>query len=642
MERTSVAQAARTALAACALAALAVSGVQAQKAVASTKAGSLPNLADMSLEQLGSIEVTSVSGRAEPLQLAAASIYVITSEDIRRSAATSLAEVLRLAPNLQVAQSSAGGYAISARGFNNEIANKLLVLIDGRSVYSNLLSGVFWDATAVMLDDIDRIEVISGPGGTIWGANAVNGVINVISREAAATQGTLVSVVRSARGGREAVRWGGALGESGHMRLYGLTTERDNTRLASGLERLDDARRHQVGFRADLTGDTSQLTLQGDAYRAGDAPYGNLSPKLRGGNLLARWNSRLADGSPYKLQAYYDRAERDEGTQIRNSSTNVGLEFTHEPRMPAGHQLIWGAGYRRGMDVDAPSVLVRMNPAERRLTWAHLFAQHQVKLGQRWQLTLGAKAERNSYTGVELLPNARLAFQHSARDMTWVAASRAVRAPSRIDRDFYFPGNAPFIITGGPNFKSETADVFELGHRGQVGQTVTYSVTAFRQYYKGLRAGTGTLPTTIENQIEGPGQGLEAWAQWQATPTWRLAGGYTSLRKHLRFTSRAAADATSIANLGNDPRQQWSLRSSLNLGARGEFDVMVRQVGALPVPVVPRYTAVDARVAMRLTPGLELSLLLQNLFDKRHVEFNEAGSASQIERKIYVKAVWQL
>ncbi len=607
-----------------------------------TETVSLLNLADLSLEQLGNIEVTSVSGRAEPLSSAAASVFVITAQDIRRSTATSLPEVLRLAPNLQVAQSSAGGYAISARGFNNEIANKLLVLIDGRSVYSNLLSGVFWDANAVMLDDIDRIEVISGPGGTIWGANAVNGVINVITKDAADTQGTLVSVTRSTDGGREAVRWGGALSETGHIRLYGLTDERDNTRLASGVERLDDTRRHQVGFRVDLRGDASQLTLQGDAYRAGDAPFSNLAPKLRGGNLLARWNSRFSDGSPYKLQAYYDTAERDEATQIRNTSTNMDLEFTHEPLMPGGHQLIWGAGYRGGKDVDIPSLLVRMNPAERKLSWAHLFAQHQVKLGQRWQFTLGAKAERNSYTGTELLPNARLAFQHSPSDMTWMAASRAVRAPSRIDRDFFFPGNAPFVIAGGPNFQSETADVLELGHRGQIGPSVTYSITAFRQYYKGLRAGIpGTSPTTVENQIEGPAQGVEAWGSWQATRDWRLSAGYTSLRKHLRFSS-GATDATSIPNLGNDPGQQWSLRSSLNIGPRSEFDVMVRHVGALLSPVVPRYTAVDARLGWRLSPDLELSVLVQNLFDKRHVEFNAAGVASQIERRLYLKAVWQL
>ncbi|MDB5868577.1 MAG: hypothetical protein JWP96_909 [Polaromonas sp.] len=605
-------------------------------------AANSPSLADLSLEELGAIQVTSVSGRAEPLQNAASAVFVITHDDIRRSAATSLPEVLRLAPNLQVAQVSAGSYAISARGFNNDIANKLLVLIDGRSVYSTLFSGVFWDANAVMLDDIERIEVISGPAGTLWGANAVNGVINVITRDAAATQGTLVSVARSASGGREAVRWGGALGESGHIRLYGLINDRGNTRLASGAERKDADSRRQVGFRADWKEGLSQLTLQGDAYEGGDDSSSNLAPRLHGGNLLARWSSRFANGSPYHLQAYYDTAARDETTVLRNQVSNVDLQFTHEPPMPAGQQLLWGARYRRALDANQPTALVLFNPEERLLSWAHLFAQHQLQLGERWKLTLGAKAERNSYTGVELLPSARLAFQHSPQHMSWLAASRAVRAPSRIDRDFFFPGKAPFFIAGGPNFQSETASVMELGHRGQLGAGLTYSVTAFRQYYKGLRAGIpGSLPVTVENQIEGPGQGFEAWAQWQVDAGWRLAAGYAGLRKHLRFTS-GATDANSIPNLGNDPKHQWNLRSSLNLGARSELDVIVRHVGALPSPAVPAYTAVDARLAWRISPALELSLMAQNLLDRRHVEFNAAGAASQIERRVLLKAVWQL
>ncbi|MDB5742197.1 MAG: hypothetical protein JWR68_512 [Polaromonas sp.] len=605
---------------------------------------SLPiaSLADLSLEQLSEIQVTSVSGRAEPLQNAASSVFVITHDDIRRSAATTLPEALRLAPNLQVAQVSAGRYAISARGFNNDIANKLLVLIDGRSVYSTLFSGVFWDANAVMLDDVERIEVISGPGGTLWGANAVNGVINVITRDAAATQGTLVSVVRSAPGGRAAVRWGGALGETGHLRLYGLADDRDHTRLGSGASRNDGDSRRQVGFRADWEAGPSRLTVQGDAYRGGDYPSSGLAPRLRGGNLLASWSSRFANGSPYRLQAYYDTAERDETTVLRNSVASVDLQFTHEPAMPPGQQLLWGAGYRRARDANQTTALVLFAPPERLLSWANVFVQHQVDLSDRWKLTVGAKAERNSYTGVEFLPSARLAFQHSPRHMSWMGASRAVRAPSRIDRDFYLPARAPFLIAGGSNFQSETANVLELGHRGQLQADVTYAVTAFRQYYKGLRAGIpGRIPTTVENQIEGPGQGLETWVQWQVNPDWRLAAGYTGMRKHLRFSS-GAADAFSISNLGNDPQGQWNLRSSLNLGSRGEFDLIVRHVGALPSPAVAAYTAVDARLAWRVSPTLELSLLGQNLLDGQHVEFNALGVASQIERRVLLKAVWQL
>ncbi|MES2280183.1 MAG: TonB-dependent receptor [Pseudomonadota bacterium] len=605
-------------------------------------ATSFASLADLSLEQLSNLQVTSVSGRGEPLKTAAASVFVITSEDIRRSAATSLPEVLRLAPNLQVAQSSGGSYAISARGFNNEIANKLLVLIDGRTLYSNLLSSVFWDANAVMLEDVERIEVISGPGGTIWGANAVNGVINVITRDAASTQGTLAAVTRSSKGGREAVRFGGTLGESGHFRIYGLTTDTDSTRLANGAERADDSRRDQAGFRADLQVGSSKLTLQGDMYRAGEYPSTGLKPKLSGGNLLARWSGHFQDGSPYQVQGYYDTASRDETTTLRNTSRNLSVDFTHEPVMPVGQHLLWGGGYRRGEDLNDPSVQVLFNPPNRGLSWTNFFVQHQSQLGDKWQLTAGVKAERNSYTGTELLPSARLAYQHSAESMTWTALSRAVRAPSRIDRDFFFPGKAPFLIVGGPNFQSEIANVMELGHRGQIASSFTYSGTLFRQYYKGLRAGIqGQLPVTVENQIEGSGQGLEAWAQWQATPDWRLSGGYFGLRKDLRFSS-GATDVNSIPNLGNDPRYQWTFRSSHNLGARTELDFLVRSVGELPSPVVPRYTSLDARLAFRVSPALELSLLAQNLFDRRHVEFNAAGVASQIERRIFLRAVWKL
>lgn len=603
----------------------------------------LLQLADLSLEQLSNIEVTSVAGRRQSLQEAASSIYVISSDDIRRSAATSLPEALRLAPNLQVAQVSAGRWAISARGFNNAIANKLLVLIDGRTVYSTLFSGVIWDAQQVMLEDVERIEVISGPGGTLWGANAVNGIINVIMRPAVATQGPLASVLRSNSGGRESVRWGGRLGDSGHVRLHGLATDRDNTRLESGADLDDASSQQQVGFRADWRFGPSELTLQGDAYRGGSEPYSNLSPRLRGGNLLVRWTDQLADGSTYKLQAHYDHAARDEVTVFRNTARTTDLQFTYEPKLQTtGRQFLWGAGYRRSEDVNLPSEVVLFRPQERLLSWAHLFAQHQLQLGERWQLTLGAKGERNSYTGLEFLPNARLAYLHSPHTTTWAAASRVVRAPARLDRELFFPGRAPFLVAGGAGFESETANVLEIGHRGQIESTFSYSATLFQQYYKGLRGGIpGQVPTVISNQIEGASRGVEAWASWQATPDWRLSAGLLNQRKNLRFSS-GASDLTSIPNLGNDPRFQWQLRSSLSLGPRSEFDLMVRQVGALPPPVVPRYTAVDARLALRVRPGFELSLLGQNLFDSKHVEFNAAARASQIERRVFIKATWQL
>jgi iron complex outermembrane recepter protein len=607
---------------------------------AGARAQQTASLADLSLEQLSNLEVTSVAGRAENIMDAAASIYVITADDIRRSAATSLPEALRLAPNLQVATLNAAQYSISARGFNNAIGNKLLVLIDGRTVYSPLFSGVFWDANDVMLEDVDRIEVVSGPGGTLWGANAVNGVINIITRPAAATQGALATVARSGSGGYEAARWGGKLGEAGHYRVYALTMDHADTRRADGLARPDSATKDQAGFRSDWESRAGQFTVQGDAYTGGKYPANNLAPRQSGENLLARWSGGFANGSPFKLQAYVDHAKRDDVTLFRDEATTLDLQFSHEPTLGPGRQLLWGAGLRHTRDVTNASTTLVFAPGERSLSWANAFAQYDLKVGDKATFTAGAKAEHNVYTGWEFLPNARLEYKHSANHTTWAAVSRAVRAPARLDRDFFVPATPPFAINGGPNFVSEIATVAEIGHRGAVGHALSYSVTAFRQHYTHLRSGSA-VPATLINQIEGNVDGVEAWGTWQAAPAWRLSAGLLELHKDLNST-RGTPDPSGVAGLGNDPRRQWNLRSSLDIGARGEFDVLVRHVGALPSPAVQAYTAVDARWAWRVSPSLELSALAQNLFDPRHVEFNAVGAASQIERKILVKATWKL
>lgn len=620
-----------------AVAALLILLMQGARATAPVTVSSL---ADLTLEQLSNLEVTSVSGRPESLRDAAASIYVITGEEIRRSAATSLPEALRLAPNLQVARLNAAQYAISARGFNNAIGNKLLVLVDGRTVYSPLFSGVFWDHNDVVLEDVDRIEVISGPGGTLWGANAVNGVINVITRSAAATRGTLVSVVRSTAGGYEMARWGGSLGPSADLRLYALAMDHDNTVRADRVERPDAASKRQVGFRLDGSAAAGEYTLQGDAYEGGKYPANNLAPKLSGGNLLARWSGRLRDGSPFKLQGYLDYADRNDVVGFRDRSTTADVQFTHEPRLGEGHQLLWGVGWRRMRGSNDASAAVAFLPAEKTLDWTSVFAQHDLRWRDKWQLTLGAKIEHNGYTGTEFLPSARVSYKHSADNMSWGALSRAVRAPARLDREFFSPGKAPYAIAGGPNFISEVAKVLEIGHRGFVAPGISYSVTGFHQRYEHLRSGSLTaLPVTLVNQIRGHVNGVEAWGSWQATQDWRLAAGYLALRKNL-MTTRGVPDPGGIANLGNDPREQWSLKSNYTLG-RAEFDLIVRHVGALPSPAVASYTAVDARLAFRLSPQLELSVLAQNLGDPRHVEFNAVSAASQIERRVFVQAVWR-
>lgn len=609
-------------------------------AAATAQVVSVNSLVDLSLEQLSNIEVTSVSGRSESLKEAAASIYVITSDEIRRSAAITLPQALRLAPNLQVAALNAGQYAISARGFNNAIGNKLLVLVDGRTVYSSLFSGVFWDANDVMLEDVERIEVISGPGGTLWGANAVNGVINVITKTAAATPGVFASVTRSDGGGQAVARYGGSLTSGAHYRLYALAQERTNTYRADRVQRPDSASKEQVGFRADWGLAADGFTLQGDAYKGGKDPSFNLSPKLEGANLLARWSSHFGNGSPFRIQAYADHAKRDETSVFRNQADSVDLQFSHEPQMPAGQQLLWGAAYRRTRDANDPSVggALAFLPDERTLSWSSVFAQHETDLTPGLELTLGAKLERNVYSGTELLPNARLAYKSDRTGLTWGALSRAVRAPARIDREFFVPPRPPFIVGGGPDFDSEVATVLEVGQRGFVGTDLSYSATLFRQNYDRLRSGSAGR---LVNQIAGYTSGLETWATWQAGRDWRLSAGLLELRKSLHLVA-PSTDVAGLTNLGNDPRHQWHLRSSWDFSARHRLDLMVRHVGALPSPVVPSYTAVDANWDWKVTPSFSVALLAQNLFDPRHVEFNDVAVASQIERRVFVRLAWQL
>lgn len=611
------------------------------------------DLADLSLEQLANIEVTSVSRQAERLADAPSSIYVITNEDIRRAGVTSLPEALRLAPNLQVARTSASGYAISARGFNSTTANKLLVLIDGRSVYTPLFSGVFWDAQGVMLEDIDRIEVISGPGATLWGANAVNGVINVITRPAGSTQGGLVAPGIGNREYGASFRHGGKFGPDGHYRVYGKGFERENTERADGTEVRDGWHKGQIGFRADWGGASRGLTLQGDAYtgKLDQTQPGRTS--IDGVNLLGRWNQRLAGGSDIRLQAYFDHTERDVPGTFGEKLDIFDLEFQHGIPLGASHRVLWGGGYRYARDRVQNSAVLAFLPADKNLDWANVFVQDEFMLSASVELTAGLKFESNDYTGWETLPSVRLAWKPSAEQLLWTALSRAVRAPSRLDRELFAPGNPPFRLLGGPNFRSEISNVFELGYRAQPAAAVSYSITAFYHDHDHLRSvepapgGTCVSITTpgstcvLGNLIEGTTTGVEAWAGYQATKSWRLSGGAVLLDQDLE-RKPSSLDPTGPSALGNDPAYQWQLRSAVNLTDRHEFDVIVRGVGKLPSPSVPAYTAVDARFGWRLSRDVELSLTLQNLFDAAHPEFGAAATRSEFERSLFLKLLWKM
>jgi len=602
------------------------------------------DLTDLSLEQLTNIEVTSVSRRAERLADAPASVYVITGDDIRRAGVNSLPEALRLAPNLQVARTSASGYAISARGFNSTSANKLLVLIDGRSVYTPLFSGVFWDAQDVILEDVERIEVISGPGATLWGANAVNGVINVITRSAEASQGALLGAGGGNRESGGTGRYGGKIGTDGHYRVYGKYFDRANTELASGMEVRDGAQKGQVGFRADWGGASRGFTLQGDAFtgKSDQAQPGRTS--IDGINLLGRWNQQLAGGSDIRVQGYYDHTERNIPGTFREVLDILDVEFQHGIPLAASQRLLWGGGYRYARDSVQNSAALAFLPADRNLDWANLFVQDEIKLSASMELTAGLKLESNDYTGWEYLPSVRLAWKPSADQLLWTALSRAVRAPSRLDRELFAPGNPPFtVLAGGPNFRSEISNVFEIGYRAQPVSVISYSVTAFYHEHDHLRSlepapGGGFV---FANLMEGTTKGVEAWGSYQVTGMWRLSGGIVLLDQDLE-RKPGSLDPTGPSALGNDPAYQWRLRSAMNLTDRHQFDIIVRGVGALPSPAVPAYTAVDARLGWRPSREMEFSLTLQNLFDRAHPEFGAAPGRSEYERGVFLKLLWRM
>ncbi|HEX2829642.1 MAG TPA: TonB-dependent receptor [Burkholderiales bacterium] len=609
-------------------------------------AGAEARLSDLSLEELSNVVITSVSRHDERLSDAAASVYVITGEDVRRSGARTLPEALRLAPNLQVARTGAGTYAISARGFNNALGNKLLVLIDGRTVYTPLFSGVFWDQQDVMLEDVERIEVISGPGATLWGANAVNGVINVITRSAQTTTGTLLAAGAGTRDYRAAMRYGGtfgASGASGAYRIYGKTVGLDSTTLENGTSALDGLHRNQVGFRADWSAGDNSFRLQGDAYSGKtDARAVGGSLEVSGMNLLGAWTRKLGAGSDLSVQTYYDRSERVDRIGFQGSADVFDVEAQH--RFTLGrHRILWGGGYRHARD-DLPPTLpplaIVFVPQGRTLAWKNVFVQDEIALARNVELTLGVKAESNVYTGWEYLPSARIAWKPADNRLLWGALSRAVRAPARLDRDFTFvftPLNLA-IIRGGPNFQSEVAKVAEIGYRAQPAPVLSYSITAFRHQYEKLRSGM-PAPAFIQNDIEGFANGVEAWAAVQPTARWRVTAGWSSLRQHLGAVP-GSPDPTGPIALGNDPDHQWMLRSSLNLDGGHELDVMVRRVGSLPLQaagmVVPAYTAVDARWGFHLAPGLEVSLTLQNLLDSAHPEFGTPPLRSEYRRSAFI------
>ncbi|NNG23287.1 TonB-dependent receptor plug domain-containing protein [Telluria aromaticivorans] len=607
-------------------------------------------LADYSLEQLAEIVVTSVSRQPGRLGSAAASLYVISGADIARAGATTIPEALRLAPNLQVAMTGSQEYAISARGFSSQLANKLLVLVDGRSVYSPLFSGVFWEAQDVPMMDIERIEVISGPGGTIWGTNAVNGVINIITRSAADTQGGLATVHAGNRQAGATVRYGKRLANGAHVRVYGKRDELEGAPgEAPGMDG-GSAGRRQAGFLLDWEGADQGLSISGDmmdgALRASREPRTSFS----GANLAARFNARLAGDAELRLQVYVEQARREQRGVGRSELDIFDLEAQYSKRLGERHALTWGGGYRHGRDRFANGPVLQFAPDHRHLGWTNLFVQDEASITPRLRATAGLRLEHNDYTGMELLPNLRLAWDagsdNGADAMLWAAASRTVRAPSRIDRDLLLVDPASngqrYLIAPSPGMRSETARVLELGWRAQPTTALSYSATLFYSDYAHLRTlelqGAGA-PAMFGNLGHGQVRGLEFWGSWQAARGWRLSAGAV-LQDVATGAAPASTDVSARAGLAtNDPRSYWTLRSSHELRPGLGADLMLRRVARLPQPAVPGYHELDARIAWQARPELELSLVGRNLLHARHPEFGAADLRQLAERNLFASAM---
>lgn len=586
-----------------------------------------PDLADLSLEQLGDIEITSVSRKEQRLADAPASVYVITREAIRRSGANTLAEALRLAPNLQVARINASQYAISARGFNSSTANKLLVLIDGRSVYTPLYSGVFWDTQDVMLADVERIEVLSGPGGTLWGANAVNGVINVITT--AAGPGGLAQASAGNLAQTASLRQGWTFDGGGALRAYAKYNRRSDSERASGADADDGLHKLQLGFRGDLATAGGELTLQGDAYKATlQQPDGIAPQRLHGGNLLARWVRPLADGASLNLQTYLDQSWREvPGGYSDNLRV---LDFDLQLLLPAhdGAQWIVGGGHRAANDtVGNIGSGFAFLPTQRRLSWTNAFAQYERQLTPSTTWTAGLRAERNSYTGTEWMPSTRLAWKPSPEVLVWGALSRAVRTPSRIDVEFFAPAQPPYQLLGGPGFRSEVANTAELGLRAQPGDKLSFSATLFGSRYTRLRDFQFLSATRFifNNGASARVYGVEAWGRYQVSRGWSLQAGLLGMHESLEGNMQAT-----LAR-GNDPRYQLRLTSSWALDPRLDLDLSLRRISALRFSKVPGYTEADARLGWRYSDTLEFALSCRNLLHAQHQEFPQGSAAADAD-----------
>ncbi|HEX5046464.1 MAG TPA: TonB-dependent receptor [Gammaproteobacteria bacterium] len=631
-----------------ALALLALPLVRPASAQLTASADELGALSRMSLQELANVEVTSVSKSAQALSSSPASIYVITREEILRSGVVSVPEALRLAPNLQVEQINAQEYQIGARGFGGHLeaqnfSNKILILIDGRSVYNPLFSGVSYDAQDVLMEDIDRIEVLSGPGATLWGANAMNGVINIITRAARDTEGASLHAYGGHQESGASGRYGAAFGDDNAYRVYAKAFDRGPTEMENGDSAGDRWHKAMTGFRIDLGpgSDADSFTIQGDYQEATENQLMSDDVGFTQMDVLGRW-VRAGEHADTRLQLYVDRTDRDQPPSgVGFTLDTYDLDFQQARTVGGRHRVVWGFG-RRYNDyeiVNTPGLAFA--PPERRLELTNVFAQDVLPLGAKLSLTMGLKLEENSYSGWSTLPDLRLSWTPNDHSLVWGAAARAIRSPTPFDVDVEERLGGQLFLAGLPDFRTEQVDAYEIGYRSQPSASMSWSVSTFYNDYDDLRSiepnAVTVLPLHWDNQMHGHTYGVELWANFQVTSWWRLSPGVRTLSKHLRFDDESS-ELLGVAQAGNDPRYRVSLKSAMVFG-RVSLDMMLRHVAKLPSPEAPDYTELDARLAWRVSEPLELALTGASLLHEQHLEY-ALPTAREIPRSVYVEARW--
>jgi len=638
------------------------------------------DLVQLKLEDLMNIEVTSVSKKEQKMSRTAAAVFVITAEDIRRSGANSIPDLLRMVPGVEVAQINGSECAITVRGFNGQYSNKLLVLVDGRTVYSPMFSGVYWDEQDLVLADIERIEVIRGPGATVWGANAVNGVINIITKKAGDTQGgVLTTDDGSYEHGSGNMRYGGKLGSRATYRVFGKGFNRASLLAPDGSDGRDDWNMVHGGFRIDgSASDRDTVTLQGEGHsgNAGEivSSIVSISPPVNGlfdlrdrysgWNLLSRWNHVASPHSDTSLQIYFDRSTRTDST-YGFGLNSFDVDFQHHVGWGARQDLVWGAGYRLNSDTTNPTPRIAFTPAGRTTHLLSSFIQDEITVRpERLFVSLGTKLEHNAYTGFELEPSARVAWIPNDRNTFWAAVSRAQRTPSREDTGVEAhltvvpgPGNLPLVIgyAGNPNQKSEHETSVEAGYRAKLSNRFALDATVFFNHYAHLfsvEPGTPVfeadpphlvLLNTFDNLSHGETHGVEMFADWKVASRWTLNPGYSFLTMHIHRDPGGQDELTGFTTEGTIPNHQAQLRSQLYLRRQWQWNTSAYFVARLPYLAIPSYTRVDSNLIWQVGERFSVSLVGQNLLRERHQELSGPSVLVQsdlIKRSAYVNLTW--